>query len=274
MEDTWEISSVTFAAACQMVQEGMQLKSGIGTLSEKSVHAALKYCCEPYSDSREIKVGGYVADIVGEHGIIEIQSAGFGKLRGKLQAFLPLCPVTVVWPCAETLWLRSFDPGTGEVRPRRRSPKHQRPVDVFRELYSIRDLLSTPGFHLKVVSLEIEELRTLTKTRQRKGRWPGVTKVDRFPLSMYGQISVDTSADYGKFFTFTSTLPETFTSKEFAAATGLGWDISRIMLKTFVAMGLAEDRGKKGNSFLFGLLGPMEEKRTNAISLDAIYNTP
>lgn len=261
MEETWEISPVTFAAACQMVQEGMQLKSGIGTLSEKSVHAALKYCCEPYADSREIKVGGYVADIVGEHGIIEIQSAGFGKLRGKLQAFLPLCPVTVVWPCAETLWLRSFDPETGEVRPRRRSPKHQRPADVFRELYSIRDLLSASGFHLKVVSLEIEELRTLTKSRRRKGRWPGVTKVDRFPLSMYGQISVDTPEDWGKFFSFAAPLPETFTSKEFAAATGLNWDIGRMMLKTFAAMGLAEDRGKRGNSYLFGLCGPLEEKR-------------
>lgn len=251
MEETWEISAETFAKACQMVQEGMQLKSGIGTLSEKSVHAALKYCCEPYADSREIKIGGYVADIVGEHGIIEIQSAGFGKLRNKLLTFLPICPVTVVWPCVETLWLRSFDPDTGEVRPRRRSPKHQQPVDVFRELYSIRDLLSMPGFHLKVVSLEVEELRTLTKNRSRKGRWPGYTKIDRFPLSMTGQISVDCPEDWGKFFTLTSALPEIFTSKEFATATGLDWNICRMMLKTFVALGLVEDRGKRGNSLLF-----------------------
>lgn len=262
MNDTWEISPETFAAACRMVQEGMQLKTGIGTLGEKSVHAALKYCCEPYADSREIKVGGYVADIVGEHGIIEIQSAGFGKLRGKLQAFLPLCPVTVVWPCVETLWLRSFDPETGEVRPRRRSPKHQRPADVFRELYSIRDLINNPGFHLKIISLEIEELRTLTKTRQRKGRRPCVTKVDRFPLSMYSQLSIDTPEDWGKFFSFTSPLPEIFTSKEFAAATGLSWDTSRLMLKTFAAMNLAENCGKRGNSFLFSLTGPLEQKRT------------
>ena len=39
---------------------------GIGTLSEKALHAALKSYYEPDFESREVKVGGFVADIVGE----------------------------------------------------------------------------------------------------------------------------------------------------------------------------------------------------------------
>ena len=60
---------------------------GIGTLSEKALHAALKSYYEPDFESREVKVGGFVADIVGENGIIEIQTRGFDRLGRKLDAF-------------------------------------------------------------------------------------------------------------------------------------------------------------------------------------------
>ena len=61
---------------------------GIGTLSEKALHAALKSYYEPDFESREVKVGSFVADIVGENGIIEIQTRGFDRLGRKLDAFL------------------------------------------------------------------------------------------------------------------------------------------------------------------------------------------
>ncbi|MBQ1985834.1 MAG: hypothetical protein II230_05980, partial [Clostridia bacterium] len=54
-------------------------ENGIGTLSEKALHAALKVYYEPDAESREITLGGYVADIVGEDGIIEIQTRGFER---------------------------------------------------------------------------------------------------------------------------------------------------------------------------------------------------
>ena len=60
---------------------------GIGTLSEKALHAALKSYYEPDFESREVKVGGFVADIVGENGIIEIQTRGFDRLGRKLDVF-------------------------------------------------------------------------------------------------------------------------------------------------------------------------------------------
>ena len=69
---------------------------GIGTLSEKALHAALKSYYEPDFESREVKVGGFVADIVGENGIIEIQTRGFDRLGRKLDVFLEAARVTVV----------------------------------------------------------------------------------------------------------------------------------------------------------------------------------
>ena len=40
----------------------------------------------------------YVADIYKDGEIIEIQTRQFNRMRGKLQAFLPLYPVTIVYP--------------------------------------------------------------------------------------------------------------------------------------------------------------------------------
>ena len=95
---------------------------GIGTLSEKALHAALKSYYEPDFESREVKVGGFVADIVGENGIIEIQTRGFDRLGRKLDAFLEAVRVTVVYPVVPKRGLCWVDPETGEIFEKRKSP--------------------------------------------------------------------------------------------------------------------------------------------------------
>ena len=58
-----------FEEACLHVNNGGRLIKGIGTKREKTVHAVLKNYFEPFHDSQEQKIGGYIADIVGENGI-------------------------------------------------------------------------------------------------------------------------------------------------------------------------------------------------------------
>ena len=77
-------------------------KNGIGTLGEKTLHAVLKYYFEPYEDNQEIKLGKYIADIVGENGVIEIQTQNFNSLRNKLENFLEFCDVVIVYPIAKS----------------------------------------------------------------------------------------------------------------------------------------------------------------------------
>ena len=64
-----------------------RIKNSIGTLSEKTLHAVLKQYFDGDESHHEIKVGSYVADIVNEKGIIEIQTRNFNKLRNKLERF-------------------------------------------------------------------------------------------------------------------------------------------------------------------------------------------
>ena len=119
-----------FFDACQKVIYREHRLNGIGTYGEKTVHAVLKCYFDPFEDNHEQRIGGYVADIVGENGIIEIQTAGFDKLRNKINAFLSVGRVTVVYPIPCNKWLISVNPETGAVGSKRKSPKKGSPYDV------------------------------------------------------------------------------------------------------------------------------------------------
>ena len=134
---------------------------GIGTLSEKALHAALKSYYEPDFESREVKVGSFVADIVGENGIIEIQTRGFDRLGRKLDAFLEAARVTVVYPVVPKRGLCWVDPETGEIFEKRKSPKKGAVYDVFPELYKIKNQLMHPNFRLCIPLLEVADYKYL-----------------------------------------------------------------------------------------------------------------
>ncbi|MDF2988883.1 MAG: hypothetical protein K0R50_4393, partial [Eubacterium sp.] len=112
-----------FEQAYEKVMHSQHRREGIGTLGEKTLHAVLKHCFEPDESYHEIKVGSFFADILNQHGITEIQTRQWNKLRGKLKAFLPDNIVTLVYPVAYTKWLLWINEDTGEISKRRLSPK-------------------------------------------------------------------------------------------------------------------------------------------------------
>ena len=105
----------------------------IGTLSEKGLHADLKdYLVQP-GDRIEYPVDGYVADIFRDGEIIEIQTRNFGAMRKKLTHLLGYYPVHLVHPIpVERLII--WQDAQGKVIKKRKSPKHGRPIDLFKEL--------------------------------------------------------------------------------------------------------------------------------------------
>ena len=111
---------------------------GIGTYGEKTVHAILKNYYEPDEDRQEIPIENYVADIYTNGEIIEIQTRQFNRMRDKLTVFLPLYPVTIVYPIPREKWLIWIDEETGEMTSRRKSPAKGNLYLVFKELYKIK----------------------------------------------------------------------------------------------------------------------------------------
>ncbi|MGN0587295.1 MAG: hypothetical protein ACI4JF_08420 [Oscillospiraceae bacterium] len=239
-----------FYNALCTVLDGEHVRAGIGTYGEKTVHSVLKNYFEPCADGHEQKIGGYVADIVGEDGIIEIQTAGFDKLRRKLDSFLSVCRVTVVHPIPRRRWLISIDPETGARGRRRKSPKTGTPYDIFPELYKIKPMLTNDRLSICIVMLDMEEYRCPPETNGlRRGRRKGYTRYDRIPLSIEEEIHLDNIYDWLYF--IPNGLTEEYTSSDFARAAKISAGSARLALNILTEVGAVQRIGKTGNSILY-----------------------
>ncbi len=240
------MDNIRFEEAC-IKARAEALKVGIGRLGEKSLHAALKYYYEPYSDSHEAKIGGFVADIVGEKGIIEIQTRQFNRLRRKLDCFLEVGRVRVVYPVAQIKYLQWMDPETGELFARRKSPRTGVPYEILPELYKIKDRLCHPNLSLTIALLEVEEIRSLNGWSPDKKK--GSSRFDRIPIRMLGEVDIECPADYQKL--IPPGLEERFSSGDYAKAARLSRSAAQTALNVLYHMGAVARVGKKGNAFLY-----------------------
>lgn len=238
-----------YNALCKVL-DGEHIRAGIGTYGEKTVHSVLKNYFEPYSDSHEQKIGRYVADIVGQDGIIEIQTAGFDKLRKKLESFLEVSKVTIVHPIAHKKWLISINPETGEQGKKRKSPKVGTPYEIFPELYKIKPYLKNENLTICIVMLDIEEYRRPPEEDGlRRGRRKGYVRHDRIPIALEDELYFDSVYDWQYF--IPNDLDDTYTSKGFAKKAKLHAQSAQLVLNILYEIGAVERVGKIGNSYLY-----------------------
>ena len=72
-----------FEYALEQVVGKTHIRDGIGTLSEKTVHAVLKYYYEPDSSHHEIPLEKSVADVFTGAEVIEIQTKRIVSFKAK-----------------------------------------------------------------------------------------------------------------------------------------------------------------------------------------------
>lgn len=256
-DSTNRVDKERFFYACRTYKLTAKDRStpSIGTLGEKSLHAVLKCYYEPDSSRHEIAVGNFVADIVGEDGIIEIQTRSLSHLKPKLAALLELCRVTVVHPIIVNKRVISIDDATGEVISVRKSPKHGSIYTEMRELYTLRELLPLDALTLKFPLLEADEYRTFgvktgrrKKQRTRRGEYVS----DMIPTDLLGEITLSAPSDYALL--IPDGLPAEFGAAEFGAAAGTDPASARMAINLLTMMKLAEKTGKSGNRFIYRLI--------------------
>ncbi len=224
-------------------------QNGIGTLSEKTIHAVLKQYYVPEESCHEQKVAGFVADAFTGSEIVEIQTRNFNALRRKLEAYLPLYDVTIVYPIAHTRYLRYINPETGEITPPRKSPKTGRIYQIFPELYRIKPFLNDEHLHIRIALLDVEEFRFLDGrgTNKRKG----ATKSNAFPLDFVQETVLQSPADYIQL--LPEGLPMPFSTKDYKKAAHVTQSLASVALNILLAMDIVERVGKTGNLYLYQL---------------------
>lgn len=220
---------------------------GIGTLSEKTLHIILKNYYQPDMDKQEIPVEGYVADIFTGTEIIEIQTGQFNRMREKLKAFLPLYPVTIVYPISNERFLRWIDVETGEISKGRKSPKKENPYLIFPELYKIKTFLKNPNLRIKIAVLDMEEYKLLNGWGEQKKN--NASKFDRIPLRLVREYDVERVEDYLQFLPID--LPEQFTVKELAKKVKCTERQASVTMNILYEMEVVTRVGKKGNAYVY-----------------------
>lgn len=187
---------------------------------------------------------GFVADVVRDDRIVEVQTGGFGALKRKLPKLLTQHRITLVHPIAS---VRTIVKITDDGETRRKSPKRGSLFDVFAELVYIPTLLDNPNLEIDVVMIEEEELRVFDgkKGRRRKG-WVVVGRrlvdvVETHTLSSTAQVFESMAGD----------LPGEFTTADLASAMSSRRAVGQQAAYCFRAAGVAEICGKQGNALIY-----------------------
>ncbi len=219
----------------------------IGVQAERMLHLILKYYLVPDDSCHERKIGRYWADAECDGRIYEIQTRRFDRLRTKLTAFLETHDVTVVYPIAVTKTVAWVDPVEGTMTKPRRSPARRNVYAAFYELFFIREFLIHPRFHFHVILCEMEEFRSLTGYgAQKKKRAP---RLERIPTALVGEALFASPGDYACL--IPDCLGNSFTTPEFAKATGLPSQAVWRAMQVLLSLGLVREAGREGRAKLW-----------------------
>ncbi|MBQ6789560.1 MAG: hypothetical protein IJO81_05185 [Clostridia bacterium] len=227
---------------------------GIGTYSEKSLHFILKNLFEPDRDCHEVAFKGYVADVMRNGKIIEIQTATLSGLRGKLDAFLPDACVRLVFPVRRYKSIVWMDPETGEVRNTPQRRKAENMYSLLCELIYIVDYLRDPNLCITAVELSVDDYRYLDGWSRDKKK--GATKLDTVPTEL---ISVTDLTVPDSLYSFIpAELGDTFTRQSFSKATGLRGRALWAALKVLEAQRIIEKTEPDGKRHRYVLINKTE----------------
>lgn len=234
------------AALLQGRSEG---EAGIGTLKEKRLHSIIKHFLCDNETYHEVGIADtrYVADVRIGNLIYEVQTGDFYPMRRKIEHYLTKtdCTVTVVHPIPVCKWISWVDPETHEILPRKRSPKRGSPIDLLPQLYSLLPHLQNPRLRYHLLLLEVEDFRLLNGRRSRD-RKRGSERYERIPLSLLGELELQSPADFARF--VPAELPRVFTVREFSALTGIRGRDAYSAVRVLSALGFFCEGEKRGRS--------------------------
>jgi hypothetical protein len=222
----------------------------IGVLREGPLHRELKGLLAAPGDAFEVKVAGYVIDLVRQDGeLVEIQTGGFSPLRAKLDALLDQHRVRIVHPIpAERRIIRVDE--EGEVLSTKRSPKKPTAATIFEGLVSFPTLLEHPNLTIEILLTREDHVRKPAPVRGRRYlRDPG----ERRLTEILQRIELKTPADAAALI---PAFDEPFTTKELAKAMRVPLPLAQKAAHCLRALEVLEPAGMRGRAPLHSSARP------------------
>ncbi len=219
---------------------------GIGTLQERSLHATIKQLyCTPGSEV-EVKVDGYVIDVVKGDLLIEIQTRSFSAIKDKLFKLMKNHPIRLVHPIPMEKWVIRQSLDEREIS-RRKSPKKMGFAHIFEELVSIPTFIIHSNFELEVLLIKEEEIRV----KDGKGSWRrrGWSSVDRRLIDIVDRKLYSEPEDF--LCMIPNTIEEPFTTRTLSEALKIPRRLVQKMTYCMRKMDILKIAGKEGNAHLY-----------------------
>ena len=224
---------------------------GIGTLGEKALHAIIKSYYDDDIEHQEIEVCGFVADIFSENKIIEIQTGSFERLNKKLEKYLELFDVTVVYPVSRNKNIIWIDPDSGDIIAKNKSTKKGTEIEFLYEASKIRKFLDNRKLNFEILLIDVDEYRLLDGYGHDKKK--RCTKLYKMPISLHGVININSRSDVKKLLP-----PELtdgrFTFSDFEKITKLKGRKARYSLNTLIACEIITAVDTRGRSVIYEML--------------------
>lgn len=222
--------------------KGERGSSGVGLLNEKPLHAALKLWYAEEGDRFEVPIDGFIADIVRDGMLIEIQTGSASGLRRKISTLVKRHKVRLVLPVAARKTIVRAD-DAGVERTRRESPRRATALDAFRYLVSLGELLGDSNLTVDIVLVHEEEIRY--DSRRRKGFVVG----ERRLVTVQDCVSLDHPADY--LGVLPASIGDDFTTADIATALRQPRWMAQKIAYVLRTLGVVRIVGKSGNAFLY-----------------------
>lgn len=229
---------------CQEIREE---ERGINIKNEGSLHNQIKHWYGKKGDRFEVKVGGYIIDIVRNNQLIEIQTGNFGAIKNKIKALLKEnYPVRLVYPICKEKWIITVEKD-GEMISKRKSPKKGDFLNVFDELLRCPELMNEQKFSLEVLLINAQEIRC----KDGKGSWRrrGLSIIDRYLLDVIESKIFINKEELISF--LPKDLPQPFTNKMLSHHLSINNSKATKITYCLKKMNCIETIGKKGNAILY-----------------------
>lgn len=248
-----------FERVCRDMLLSDRERDGIGRLNEKRLHNMLKtFVCEDRS-CHEVRLSprsgdgrsrGFVADVLCDRDIFEIQTGSLYPLRDKIEFYLTETDyrVTVLHPLIAQKHVTYLAEADAQVVRQVSSPKHEGALDMIAQLYSLLPYLGEPRLRLRAPLLEVEEFRIQKKRGRRRAE-----RYEMIPTGLIDILDFSSSSDLAAY--LPEGLPLEFTAAEFGRVAHLrGIDVYSA-LKVFVAADLLRQVGTRGRAAVYGKAG-------------------